>query len=248
MGTGTPKPIFAASDEQGHRQPITARPAIVFATSGYLLLFGTGRLLESGDLTADTGNMSSFYAVQDDPDKRRSTIRRNELIKRNADALANGGVKITGTTIPRAAGEKGWYVDLPNGGERVLSAAEILGHFAYFDTVTPSVDPCRPPIGRSYVVDTLSGLPPTNVVTGLPFDPAKTYGPVTIPAGSSAIAPRDASGKMKIEIRRVRVTAADTKAAPEKAAASDGNAPAVQSMTAGRLSWRELVDWNGTQK
>jgi len=242
MGTGTPKPLFIASDEQGFRQPITAKPAIAYTRAGYLLLFGTGRLLESRDLIDE--RMQSFYAVQDDPDKRSDAVRRSQLARRNAMAGTDGSVEISGSVLPSGKDAKGWYIDLPEPGERVLRAADIAGHMAYFDTLRPSADSCRGAIARSYVVDTLSGLPPDNVVTGIPFDPQDDDGAVVLPPAASSIAPRDASGKRKVEIRRIRITDTET---TEGAKAKDRTS-STQTMTTGRLSWRELVDWNGRQK
>jgi type IV pilus assembly protein PilY1 len=242
MGTGMPKPLFTASDEQGNRQPITAKPAIVFTRAGYLILFGTGRLLESRDLI--DARTQSFYAVQDDPYRRSDTVRRSQLARRNAMARADGSIEISGSVSPSGKDLKGWYIDLPEPGERVLRTADIAGHMAYFDTLRPSADPCRNAIARSYVVDTLSGLPPDNVVTGIPFDPQGDDGTVVLPPEVSSIAPRDASGKRKVEIRRIRI---DTETKTGVAGAKD-RAASTQTMTTGRLSWRELVDWNGRQK
>ena len=244
MGAGRPQPLFTARDEHGRRQPITAKPALVFAPGGYLLLFGTGRLLESRDL-ADAGTQS-IYAVRDEPDKRGDTADRRQLDRRSADMRADGRVEIRGNPIPYDADGKGWYLDLPQAGERVLSAADILGHFAYFDTLRPSADPCRPAAGRSYVVDTLSGLPPDDIVTGIPFDPAGDDGPIALPLETGGLAPRGASGKRKPAMQRIRVADSDAKAGPDKGATD--NPPAIQTMTAGRLSWRELVDWDGMRK
>jgi type IV pilus assembly protein PilY1 len=238
MGAGTPKPIFIASDAQGRRQPITARPAIVFAADGYLLLFGTGRLLESRDLNAEA--MQSFYGVLDHPSLRGEPLRRSQLMKRNLRGRADGGIEIGGTALSYGAAGKGWYVDFMDAGERVLNAAELAGRTVYFDTLLPSADPCRASIGRSYQLDTLSGLPPDNVVTGFPFDPEHTVGTVTRPM---EISPPDATGKRKVSSQRVRIANEDGKAPQDKPATA--NPPAGQTTVAGRLSWRELVDWDG---
>lgn len=240
-GAGIPKPIFIATDGRGNRQAISARPAVVFAPDGYLLLFGTGRLLESRDLQTAEAGRQSFYGVWDSPDKRGETTRRDRLMKRNLLARADGGFDIAGAAFAYGAAVKGWYIDFTETGERVLTAADLTGHTAYFDTVLPSADPCRPSIGRSYVVDTRSGLPPDNVVSGIPFDPDHTYGSITVPV-STDIIPRDATGKRKIRSQRIRVTDAGG-TAPEKSA-STSSPPIEQITTAGRLSWRELVDWD----
>jgi type IV pilus assembly protein PilY1 len=76
------KHLFAATDSGGKFQPIVAKPSVVFAPGGgYLVLFGSGRLLapEEGLATphAATYAVQSLYAVRARPctASRRSPVR-----------------------------------------------------------------------------------------------------------------------------------------------------------------------------
>lgn len=243
------KPVFTASDAQGRRQPITQKPAVVFADD-YLLLFGTGRLLETNDLRREQFQTQSFYAVQDGTDRGGQTLRRAQLAERKLGMRADGVLEIRGKPVKYGPGSRGWYVDFIDGqqtGERVLQAAEVIGNRVYFDTAMPTDDACRAVTGRSYVLDTLNGLPPDTVLTGYPTGTYPASGPIAVSIAPPEIAPRDATGKRKIRNRIGKLKDDGDAAMPEKPEA--GNPAGVEQITtAGRLSWRELVNWSDSHK
>jgi len=244
------KPVFSATDAQGRRQPITQKPAVVFASDGYLLLFGTGRLLESGDLRADRFQAQSFYGVQDIAEHPGETIRRSQLRERTLRARADGLLEISGRAFSYGASSRGWYLDFVDGqqtGERVLRAAEVIGNRAYFSTAMPSEDACRSIGGRTYVVDTLTGLPPDTVLSGYPTAVYPSYGPIAMPIAPPEIMPRDARGKRKIR-NRIGALKDDGDASMRAKQETGGRPGSEQITTAGRLSWRELVNWNDARK
>src|SRR5690606_5583626 len=39
--------------------------------------------------------------------------------------------------------DDGWYVNLPDQGERVVVSPQLRGDFVYLNSMTPSVDPCN---------------------------------------------------------------------------------------------------------
>jgi type IV pilus assembly protein PilY1 len=244
------KPVFSASDAQGRRQPIVQKPAVVFASEGYLLLVGTGRLLEAGDLQREQFQMQSFYAVQDTPDRRGEPIRRSQLAERTLSMRMDGLLEIGGRAPAHGAGNKGWYVDFIDGqetGERVLRPAEVVGNRAYFVTAMPTDDACRSTGGRSYIVDTLNGLPPDTVITGYPVGTYPSYGPIAMPIAPPQIAPRDATGKRKIK-NRIGALGNERDASVAGKPETGGRPDIEQITTAGRLSWRELVNWSDVHK
>lgn len=87
MGTGaTPKPIFIATDPAGNRQPITQNLKIIKhrTESGYLIYFGTGKFLESGDRT-DT-QIQTVYSFWDREEPTGiTTIQRQDLLQQWTD-------------------------------------------------------------------------------------------------------------------------------------------------------------------
>ncbi|WP_416399321.1 pilus assembly protein [Allohahella sp. A8] len=61
------KPLFTARQADNGRQSISSRPQLALHPFGdsYLVVFGTGRYLESGDALPNTTRVDSFYSVWD---------------------------------------------------------------------------------------------------------------------------------------------------------------------------------------
>lgn len=139
----TPLPIFIAKDSSDNRQPITTRPSLAMHSSGngVMILFGTGKYVESTDNTYDqpiaqptTFGIHSFYGIRDFKDNSGigALISRSDLQQRVITAeikIGNSYKRLIDTssdmtTVPAAIDwntKKGWYLDLNN------SSAEILG-------------------------------------------------------------------------------------------------------------------------
>jgi len=243
LGGAAPKPVFIAADESGRRQPITQKPAVVFAPGGRVVLFGTGKLLEGADLDARHFQTQSFYGVLDVPGQRGSTPTRRALAARTLLANTDGTMRIRGDTFRYGADRAGWYVDFIDSattGERSVTHADVEGGAVLFYTVTPSVYACRPASSRFYRLDALYGLtPPDTVYAGLTTSEDATRMPDVVPPAFVRAGPPDVFGR-----RILRRTAAWQ----EDGAMGDGGRPAPAGIDnagiAGRLSWREIVDWN----
>ena len=142
--TAAPSPIFIAKDAGDHIQPITTRPSLTMHASanGIMVLFGTGKYVESTDNTYDlptsgtptTFGIQSFYGIRDYKDNVGigSLISRSDLQQRVITAeikIGDNYKRLIDTssdmvTLPAAidwSTKKGWYLDLSN------SSAEILG-------------------------------------------------------------------------------------------------------------------------
>ncbi len=131
-------PLFTA-ERSGKRQPITAEPSIVpFVEGGDVLVFGTGKFFETTD--PDNKDPQSVYGVWD-----RS--RWNSLARSN---LASGSITDSGTDrFVNSAGtwwtgsSRGWRLDLPRVGERVVAPAVTVFGVTLLSTLTAdSTDPC----------------------------------------------------------------------------------------------------------
>lgn len=141
-----PKPLFTAVNNQ----PITSAPHVITHPTqpgggngvNRLVLFGTGQYLAQGD-NSNT-NSQAFYGVWDRGEKELS---RSNLVAQTFEAgfPANSRV-ITDNTVnysgSGASKKYGWYIDLPASGERVVSDAFVRGDKVFFNTMTPSADPC----------------------------------------------------------------------------------------------------------
>jgi type IV pilus assembly protein PilY1 len=245
--TGTPpwsgQPLFAARDATGQRQPIAHAPKLVFAPGGgYLVLFGTGKLIEEADLQPSNFAPQSFYAIRDGTATPIAPVRgRSELAQRTVSGRA-----ITGAEFDYAGADskKGWYFDFPqagNDGERVAASALLASGTVFINTTAPGSDACAAPTARSYVLDALSGF--AFKADGVAASGAPTGEPA--PAGAGAL-------PMAIEMR----ASVGRRDPTGRASASrmvglvrlqDGAAPAVLPVTvtfpARRVSWREVANW-----
>jgi type IV pilus assembly protein PilY1 len=247
LGGASAKPLFIAKDEQGNRQAITQKVQVVYAPyGGYMVLFGTGKFMEAMDLDGTRYKRQSFYGILDVLDGK--TVTRGQLSERRL-VQANSGTSALEIRASESKygiptnGDKGWYFDFLDSdktGERSISSALVNDTNLFFNTLIPNVDPCEKPSGRSYVLNTLTGL---SVYANL-----TAYLTTTIPSGTPmvmAILPdqtaRDAIGKrlVKKKLEMLDPVAIDKQGA---------NAPvpknAMETSTlSGRLSWREIINW-----
>lgn len=153
-----PKPLFQATDgtaNPGAPQPISARPLVVrnvespIGTEGtngedFLILFGTGGYFTNGD--ASNTDEQTFYGVWDRGD---ADLTRSNLVEQSITTSTNGllrqssSVTIDWSNTAGNGRDYGWFMDLPETGERVISSAQIRGEIVFFETFTPSQSPCE---------------------------------------------------------------------------------------------------------
>lgn len=150
----TPEPLFVAEDDDGERQPITARPIGARNPDGdVMIFFGSGKLFENGDNEVDVDpRVESFYGVKD----RDSDIGgRADLLEQTilAESDEPGGRFRVTSDNGISSTDDGWYIDLvspENGaeGERVIEPAvltsgdDIDDTRVAFTTAIPESDPC----------------------------------------------------------------------------------------------------------
>ena len=245
------KPVFTARDDDGRRQPITQAPRVVFAPGGgYLVLFGTGKLIEETDLLPANFAPQSFYAVRD---SMASAVNgRSELAQRT---LTNDQTqpqtqpqtyRINGEQFAYSgAGAKhGWYVDFPHArldGERLAASPVLAAGAVLASTIIPGSDACNAAT-RTYVFDALSGfafnaagVAASAAATGALARASPGGLPMVLELGA-CMAPRGATGG-----------ASATRTLGVLQLPGDGSAAAMQrvdvQLPARRLSWREVANW-----
>lgn len=174
-------------------KPITATPAIVaHPLNGYVVVFGTGKLFESGTTDIANTDVQSVYGVWDSVTPPAVTqIDRTSLVQQTISAAISGTTSITNTNLSTStvalnyysisrnpinwtttsSTPRGWYIDLPNTGQRVIYPVEaLIGKFAALDTVSPSnvsVNPCLASgTGKAwnYVIDMVTGGGPAEAI------------------------------------------------------------------------------------
>jgi type IV pilus assembly protein PilY1 len=152
---GVPAPLYAA----GGNQPITARPDVsVHPSGGYMVVFGTGRYIDVGDDATTLGQ--SVYGLWD---SGSSITSSTSLVSQSvlgttsgADARtyrmttfavgSPGGTVYTGDNAISAASyastKRGWKINLPAVGERVVTQAAVRYGKVVVSTLIPSADAC----------------------------------------------------------------------------------------------------------
>lgn len=142
-------------------QPITSRPQVAPHPAGYsgsIVYFGTGKYLETGDASIVGATTQTFYAVWDDYTSANtggipSPNRGNLLQQTVTNTVTSGGAQYRAisnnnlvwhvdSSSPSSA-DIGWYIDLPDPGERAVTEPLLLDSRILFTTVIPSDDPCR---------------------------------------------------------------------------------------------------------
>jgi len=242
-------PLFIARDATGKRQPITQQPQLAYASNGgYLVLFGTGKLIEQADRTAASAAPQTYYAIRDSLRSPAEIITsRSQLVQRELRGdPASDRLTIVGE--PLEPDSMGWYMDLLHSsstGERSIDSGVLRNGALVFNTVLPTTGPCGPTPGRTYVLNVLTGLPDGRSVTAR-LPPASVQQPIVgelttpyaalpllLPASTSTT-PRNPTGAVRVEQEFSVVVGA-----------GDG-APVGTVRTqsrAGRLSWREVSNW-----
>ncbi|SEM96540.1 pilus assembly protein [Nitrosomonas marina] len=142
-------PLFVS----GTQKPVIAPPVIsLHPDGGQLVLFGTGKYLETGDTTnTDT---QSIYGVWDH--NTSATITVGDLVQQ---VITDASVRIASQhPVDYSASVKGWYFDLPISGERLTGIPALEDGLFTFTTIIPSASPCDFG-GRGFVntVDFLTG-------------------------------------------------------------------------------------------
>ncbi|MRR35456.1 pilus assembly protein PilY, partial [bacterium] len=132
--------IFAA----GASQPITVAPDVVVRLGYQYVFFGTGKYLDEGDKT--TFATQSFYGIKDENSAKKLT--RADLVGQTITEVTYSGRVYRTMSGMTVGSKKGWYLDLPGNGERVITEPVATGTSQsakiIFITFTPSTDPCLP--------------------------------------------------------------------------------------------------------
>jgi type IV pilus assembly protein PilY1 len=239
--------LFDARDASGQVQPITHAPRVVFAPGGgYLVLFGTGKLIEEADLQPPNFAPQSFYAVRDSAASPVAAVSgRGELARRTLSGSANYTIKGEEFEYTGAEAKKGWYVDFPQArvdGERLAASPVLASGTVLVNTIVPGLDACAAPGTRTYVLDALSGfafrpdgVAASGTTTGELEKTVAGALPVVLELGAITGA-RGATGGAGAT-RKIGVLHLQGEDIAPSMQTVDVNLPAR------RISWREVANW-----
>ena len=158
---GTAFKLFNASAD-GVQRKILYAPDAVGEEFGEYIFFGTGDRTDPGE----TGVVNRIYAVKND-------WSGATLTESNLTDVTDNLIQL-GTDTEKAAAQAsldssdGWFFQLENPGEKVVSSPRVYGGVVYFTTYTPPAtsapdpdDPCTVStvrgVGRLYAVNYLTG-------------------------------------------------------------------------------------------
>jgi type IV pilus assembly protein PilY1 len=180
------------------RQPITAPPSALKMpilgtgqpSTGYMVVFGTGRFFQTNDeLNRDPQQLMGLwdpleFRKPEDPTTLpagtlltaadRATRLQQQTI--GAEQRVEGGntyfaISTNAITYEGAAAKRGWYIALPNAGQRMVYPLDLLAErFSVVDTISPAPptgDPCINETGGTgylYIIDAYSGAGPTQPI------------------------------------------------------------------------------------
>ena len=181
--------LFNAS-KGGNAQPITGGLAVATdpVTNKRWVFFGTGRFMTTGDVDDRSVGAQSIYGVMDEG----TNYARADLTQRTiavTAATANGyPVRAFEAKSALPTSSKGWYVDLPGAGERVVQDAQLASNFLITASMIPEGDACEGS-GTGYInaLDAFTGTSAGNSFfdlnkDGITDDAAVTGG---LPIGSA---------------------------------------------------------------
>ena len=257
LAAKTARHVFDARDDAGRAQPISHAPRVVFAPgAGYLVLFGTGKLLEQADLLPSSFRPQSMYAFHDRLEPSGPSATRAQMTARTLSGTGDYVVK--GAPVdyfgPRA--RLGWYLDFAGSrsdGERLAASPAAVDGAVIFSTMLPGADACASASSRVYALDALSGLvagaegiPASQAVTGKRSAVASLLAPLLLETGLIA-ARRDATGAAVIT-RSFTVLQPQLPVAAGPGGPATGAGPGKAVMfnvrsSAKRLGWREVSNW-----
>ncbi|VWX59517.1 Tfp pilus tip-associated adhesin PilY1 [Burkholderiales bacterium 8X] len=157
--------LGTARDSGGKAQPITTRVELAEVSGSTMVLVGTGRLLASVDLV-DT-SAQTVYGIKDGLSATspvysnlRTALKPLRLTQTGTGASATRTVACAAATVGDCSSANGWYIDLPDSGERVNVEMQSLLGTLVFATNVPSDTLCA--IGGS------SWLNYVNLINGEP--------------------------------------------------------------------------------
>ena len=239
-------PLFTAQDSAAppNRQSIVTQPQLVrHPRGGLMVLFGTGKLLERADRIGPFVETHSFYGIWDQPPFSPVTGGRSNLTQQIATDLAGGVRQVT--TQPVDYTKRGWYLDLPDSGERNIASAVVVGTRVVFPTFVPSASPCDDNSGWLMQLDAISGQ-------RLAFNVFDTNGDGAITAGDTTIAGMQLTnsfgaavpvrGEICVGSGCPSATANPSSCPPGLLLTSqNGMATCMSASNARRISWRELM-------
>jgi type IV pilus assembly protein PilY1 len=202
---GNAIPYFIAKDASGSVQPITGEPTVANGPAGQkIVMFGTGKFNEQGDITNSSYQAQTFYSLLDNNSTDRPRAR-SDLRSLSVDStltVSPTSSIIWGFNTPTQS--PGWYLDFPNStstGERQISDLLVVDGNVYFSTILPATQGCGVGGGYVYEISILSGRGNASLSqVGI------LASPLLLEVGGTNLSDSDTTGLRQGSTRRVVLT------------------------------------------
>ncbi|WP_188660605.1 pilus assembly protein [Arenimonas soli] len=234
-------PFFVATDAAGNGQPITGGLSVSMDPSTFKpwVFFGTGKYLESGDLTSTA--VQSLYGIKDNDAAvgARATDLQARTMAVTSGTIDGKPVRAFQANAPLPADKKGWFVDLTvlPPAERMVGDPFLLGNVLVAASIIPSSDPCDAG-GTGYInaLDAYTGTSVQNPFFDVDGDGAfdddrLTSGQDSLPVGSVNLGIAMPTSPTVVESLLVAGGSLGT----------TGSVAVNNPLVKGRISWRELI-------
>ena len=136
--------LFSAQDTGGKAQPITGGVTVATnpSTNKRWVFFGTGRYLTASDADATNPDVQSMYGVMDeDAGYDRSDLTQRTIALTN-ETVSGYPVRAFEEKTSLPAASKGWFIDLPMAGERIVQDAQVVSTFLITASMVPTGNAC----------------------------------------------------------------------------------------------------------
>jgi type IV pilus assembly protein PilY1 len=265
-----PQPLYRARDASSNAQPITVRPEVTRGPfgSGMVVLFGTGKYLESDDRLTTPTRVQTFYGIvdrntgtsSDQVANRAALTQQTILVETSVDPDGAGpltALNIRVTSNNALNGSSGWYMDLqsPTLGyqaEKQVTNPIIRNGRVVFTTLLPDADPCGSG-GGSWImeINALDGSRLTATPFDINNDSQFTYADnvtVTLPNGTQVTVPISGLGSNEGILQSPGVIEGEVQGGlPVQFKYLPGSSGGIQRVTenpgaggTGRQSWRQI--------
>ena len=132
----------------GTEQPIMTTPVLGKVAGNRVVFIGTGKYLETGDLT--TTQRQTQYAIKDDNSGSTFVNPRSQttlMVQQSMTTDVTNGTRSVGTPAnpaPNFSTGRGWFVDLPDTGERINIDSQLVQGVLLVPSIVPSNTACSP--------------------------------------------------------------------------------------------------------
>ena len=252
--SGSPAPLFVAfASDNTTRLPIVGAPQFTFPSfGGVMLTVGTGLSVKTGDFP-NVAVRQRVFGIWDRPAFAAGTralpggvdtLVPRTLVRNSANEVTvSSAATVDFENVVPTSAKDGWYFDLPDQSEMVLSNIEYRGGNVFFTSVRPPADSdlCSDvPRSSFYLFDPILGFASSSVL-GLP-----TVGSITTPIMGIDIADQkvrvvnDSTGRKIPGANGTPVPACADGTAPLRVIGKDTDKSICFMQTKARFQWREI--------